>query len=198
MGKADRIAKASAKDAAVDRVRDERQADVEEARNRSLMLDEGETLIGPAVELLERNRISSVVSFKVQRRLARGFVGNRGGWLLGDVLGGLGHGEVGPIPLYLLTTGEFVYGGDPSTTSAVGTLKLDCFSKNQLPRVIYLLRKVIAEGQGSSEARVPDWCEPVFAGTVRSFAARRAREEREYYSVGEATTGLLRCLNALR
>lgn len=144
MGEADRIARDRARRQVADRLQAKRHDEEQRGERRLRLLSDVRSLVKQALPILLRDpeHMNEIHSFKVSRSL-RNPTGSRGGWLLGNVLGGLGHGETGPIELYLLTSGEFVFGGRPSLASAVETDDLHWFSDSQLEAIVKLLQDVV-------------------------------------------------------
>lgn len=117
-----------------------------EVARREALESEARSLATRAVHALETSGTAEPRLFKISARSGGSmFSRSRGGWYIGSVDGAVGHGERGDIAVFLLSTGQFVFGGGSSSPgSAAVANEVAFFNDRQLTAVVDLLRTVVA------------------------------------------------------
>jgi len=74
-------------------------------------LAEVDDLVGELIQRLPRSALP-IVPFRVHRRPnSQYFPKDRAGWYIGSSVASIGHGDMGHVPIWLLSTGRFIYYG---------------------------------------------------------------------------------------
>lgn len=149
----DKAARARAKREHDDRARAAKQAQDERVAQRRQLVAEARSLTERARLHLMQHAAHTAVSFRLQRTFANGFAGHRAGWFIGGIRGPVGHGESGVTPVYLLSSGEFIWAGNPHSDQRHTPTSLNFFADSVirptlLEDLVDLLRAVI-EGDGA-------------------------------------------------
>jgi hypothetical protein len=149
----DKAARARAKREHADRARADKQAQDERVAQRRQLVADARSLTERARVHLMEHATDAAVPFRLRRTFANRFAGHRGGWFIGGIRGPVGHGESGVTPVYLLSSGEFIWGGNPHSNQRHTPTSLSFFADSVirptlLEDLVALLRALI-EGDGA-------------------------------------------------